>query len=167
MVFKLPLMVTSSKAPAFELRVVLSLLLTVPLTMVPPNEVSPPLPNCPLPPISSAAPVLSSMPLKFTSPPVRVMVPKPLVVVLTFRFRTLPAPTAILPVLKKSFEFTLRVPEPASKLPPLRLLNPCKFRSKDSPAVLAEMTPSFATKAKSLVRLPKPCTVTPLPMVKV
>ena len=66
MVLKLPLTVTSAKVPLFEFKALLSLLTSVPLRMVPLRELNPPLPNCPFPPISSVAPVLSSEPPKLT-----------------------------------------------------------------------------------------------------
>ena len=96
-----PLTVTFSKLPEFDFRTVLSLLTTVPRKTVPPRLVSPPVPNGPALPISSVSPALSRKPLKLTSPPVRVIVPRPLVVVATFKFSIVLGPTATVPVLVK------------------------------------------------------------------
>ena len=135
--------------------------------MVPPKDVNPPLPNCPALPISSVAPLLSSIPLKLTSPPLRVIVPKPLVVVATFKFSMLLLPTAIFPSFKNIFS-TNRVPAVTCKLPLILLENESGLIISVWSFVLPMMVPSLNTDEVSFCVIePKPWTVTPLSNCKV
>ena len=172
-------MVTPSRLPLLIASVLVSPLTRIAFFNVPLNAFSPalsatPLPNDPVPPMSSCAPAMSSVPVRFTVPPLRVKRPAlitaganvapmlrvppcnamlPLLVhacVAAGLIVTVAPLTTMLPALANGVATVLlgdmlSVPAVALITPPAALVNEVVLMVKVCPVVLALMVPLLTT----------------------